>query len=274
MDEKRFLNILSEYLGLELSSQIDYSKFYMYSLITHSTAIEGSTLTVLENTELFDNNLTPKGKSLNELNMNIDLKEAYTRAFELEEQHTPVSIGVLKHLLSLVMKRTGALISSLQGSFDTSRGDLRLVNVTAGPGGKSYMSWTKVPTRLNELCKAINQKREELFSQPKVIDEYKLSFDAHERLVTIHPWVDGNGRMSRLLMNYIQYEFHLPLTKVNKEDRVDYIKALNESRNSHDPTPFRNFMFKEHEDNLLKEIQNYKESINDDFDYKPHKGII
>lgn len=273
MDTSKFIYILSEYTSLDLDSQIDYSKFYMYSLITHSTAIEGSTITELENTELFDHDLSPKGKSMREINMNLDLKAAYQRAFELAKQHTPLSTGVLKHLSSFVMKNTGNVISNLQGSYDVSKGDLRLSQVTAGPGGKFYMDFRKVPEQLKLLCHSLNERKNKLLEQNNVIEEYKLSFDAHERLVTIHPWADGNGRMSRLLMNYLQYEFRIPLAKVLKEDRVEYIKALNESRETHNPEIFRNFMFNEHGINLQNEIIRYRQSINDDItnDYHFHR---
>ena len=39
-------------------------------------------------------------------------------------------------------------------------------------------------------------------------EQYELSFNAHLNLVTIHPWVDGDGRTARLLMNYIQFCYH------------------------------------------------------------------
>ena len=50
----RFLEVLNEYHSLGIAEQIDYQKFYLYSLITHSTAIEGSTVTEIENQLLFD----------------------------------------------------------------------------------------------------------------------------------------------------------------------------------------------------------------------------
>ena len=49
--------LLERYRDLEIDRQVDYEKFYLYSIITHSTAIEGSTLTELENQLLFDEGL-------------------------------------------------------------------------------------------------------------------------------------------------------------------------------------------------------------------------
>jgi Fic family protein len=83
-------------------------------------------------------------------------------------------------------------------------------------------------------------------------------------LVAIHPWVDGNGRMSRLLMNYLQVEFGLIPTKILKEDKTAYIQALIDSREEESLRPFQIFMLKEHIQNLKKEIAQFKDSMADD----------
>lgn len=264
MDRQVFLGILEEYKRLGFQEQIDYDKFYLYSIVTHSTAIEGSTMTEVENQLLFDEGITAKGKSIIEQNMNLDLKAAYERSMELAKAHTPFSVGVLKHLSSIVMRRTGGVVNGMGGSFDSSRGDLRLVNVTAGAGGRAYMNYLKVPQRLDEFCKEMNERREQLLKQPDVYEQYKLSFDAHLKLVTIHPWVDGNGRMSRLVMNHLQDEFGLVPSKVLKEDKAEYINALVRSREEESGVPFQDFMFEEHAKNLRQEIENYKLSMEDE----------
>lgn len=264
MDRQVFLGILEEYKRLGFQEQIDYDKFYLYSIVTHSTAIEGSTMTEVENQLLFDEGITAKGKSIIEQNMNLDLKAAYERSMELAKAHTPFSVGVLKHLSSIVMRRTGGVVNGMGGSFDSSRGDLRLVNVTAGAGGRAYMNYLKVPQRLDEFCKEMNERREQLLKQPDVYEQYKLSFDAHLKLVTIHPWVDGNGRMSRLVMNHLQNEFGLVPSKVLKEDKAEYINALVRSREEESSVPFQDFMFEEHAKNLRQEIENYKLSMEDE----------
>lgn len=49
MDKNMFFNTIQEYKELGMSNLIDYDKFYLYSIVTHSTAIEGSTMTEVEN---------------------------------------------------------------------------------------------------------------------------------------------------------------------------------------------------------------------------------
>ncbi len=264
MNKQDFLDILNEHKRLNFQEQIDYEKFYLYSIVTHSTAIEGSTMTEVENQLLFDEGITAKGKNITEQNMNLDLKDAYEQSIETAKGHTPLSIDMLKRLSSIVMRRTGTVYNTLGGTFNSSEGDLRLVNVTAGYGGKSYMNYLKVPQKLKEFCEEMNERREQLLKNPDIYEQYRLSFDAHLKLVTIHPWVDGNGRMSRLLMNHLQNEFGLILNKVLKEDKAEYINVLVKSREEDSSVPFQDFMFREHAKNLQQEIENYKLSMEDE----------
>ena len=87
-----------------------------------------------------------------------------------------------------------------------------------------------------------------------------MSFDAHFQLVIINPWVDGNGRMARLVMNHLQYEFGLIPSKIVKEDKAEYIQSLIDAREQESLTPYRNFMVEEHIRNLTREIEAYNKS--------------
>ncbi len=252
--------LLNRYRELGIDSQIDYDKFYLYSLITHSTAIEGSTITELENQIMFDHGVSLKGKSLEEQSMNLDLKVAYEKAIELAMQHKPITIEMLISLSALVMKNTGKEYKTVLGDFSSARGELRLLNVTAGVGGRSYMNYSKVPAKLDEFCKRLNIERAKA-TELSVDERYLITFDAHYNLVTIHPWADGNGRMARLVMNMLQFEFGLIPTKILKEDKEDYIKALVATRQDDDLDIFREFMSSMMERNLKNEISSYMESI-------------
>ena len=255
--------LVTRYRELGIDNQIDYDKFYLYSLITHSTAIEGSTITELENQIMFDHGISIKGKSIEEQSMNLDLKVAYEKAIELAKQHKPLSTEMLISLSALVMKNTGKEYKTALGDFSSARGDLRLLNVAAGVGGRSYMNYSKVPMKLAEFCEQLNASRAKA-SEMSMDELYRLTFDAHYQLVTIHPWADGNGRMARLVMNMLQFEFGLIPTKILSEDREEYIKALVATREDDDLEIFRAFMSSMMERNLLSEIANYLESIGEE----------
>jgi len=248
---------------LVIGKQINYDKFYLYLLITHSTAIEGSTVTEIENQLLFDEGISAKGRSITEQLMNLDLKAAYEQCIALTKSHTDISIDVLKKLSALVLKNTGNIYKTALGDFSSANGDIRLLNVTAGVGGRSYMNYAKVPMKLAEFCKSLNSKRN-LLSQSDILDCYKLSFDAHYQLVTIHPWADGNGRMPRLLMNQLQIEFGVIPTNINKDRKAEHIEALIATHESDDLELFRNFMLDEHIRNMEQMIHNYQTSIDKD----------
>ena len=252
--------VLDEYKSLGIDEQIDYDKFYLYSLITHSTAIEGSTITEIENQLLFDEGISAKGHTIQEQQMNLDLKHAYETSIEQAKNKTDFSVDMLKNLSAIVMKNTGSVYNTLQGTFDSSKGDLRLVNVTAGAGGRSYMNYAKVPLRLQEYCNQINTRRKAINDSTDIVEKYFFTFDAHYELVTIHPWADGNGRMSRLIMNHLQFELGLIPAKVDKSNKADYIQSLIDSREQETTEPFRNFMIQEHIRNLQVEIANYKKT--------------
>lgn len=252
--------LVGRYRALGIDQQLDYDKFYLYSIITHSTAIEGSTITELENQIMFDNGIALKGKNLIEQNMNLDLKAAYERALIFARQHSEVTVGRLKELSALAMKNTGTVYHTILGDFSSANGDLRLLNVTAGVGGKSYMSFNKVPSRLTQFCDNLNALRGEA-NNMSMQELYDMSFDAHFNLVTIHPWADGNGRMARLMMNWLQFEYGLIPSRIFADDKEEYIKALVETRESENLGIFRNFMTDTMIRHLSNDIAAFEESI-------------
>lgn len=262
MSNQNLVETLNEYLSLGINQQLDYDKFYLYSIITHSTAIEGSTVTEIENQLLFDEGISAN-KPMAEQLMNLDLKAAYEQSFVYAKTHTDFSIELLCTLASLVMKNTGSTYKTIGGDFSSAKGDLRLLNVSAGRGGKSYLAWQKVPDRLQNFCNWINRERKNI-DKKDIKKIYELSFEAHYRVVSIHPWADGNGRMSRLIMNMIQYEAGVIPSIVKKENRAEYIQSLALSQENEDSSTFVEFMLNHHIENLQKQIAEYKASMDAD----------
>lgn len=261
MSNKNLVETVNKYLSLGVNQQLDYDKFYLYSIITHSTAIEGSTVTEIENQLLFDEGISAN-KPMSEQLMNLDLKAAYEQGFIYAKSHADFSIELLCSLAALVMKNTGSTYKNITGEFSSAKGDLRLLNVSAGRGGKSYLAWQKIPDKLQSFCDWINKERKN--ADNKDIQKlYELSFEAHYGIVSIHPWIDGNGRMSRLIMNMIQNEFSLIPSIVKKEKRAEYIHSLAQSQENDDSKAFIDFMINHHLENLEQQIDEYKTSMED-----------
>ena len=249
---------LKAYLASGVEDQVDYQKFYLYSIVTHSTAIEGSTVTEIENQLLFDEGIAAKGRSLTEQMMNVDLKNAYLYAFKVASENPIYTPQLLQQLSALVMRRTGSEYSTIAGQFDSSKGEFRLCNVSAGIGGRSYLAYNKVSRAVDDFCGWLNK---EIANADKtdIAACYRLSFEAHFRLVTIHPWVDGNERTTRLVMNMIQRQLGLVPSIVRKEDKGEYIQSLVDSRENDDSTIAQDMLLRLHIANLNRRVLQYQE---------------
>ena len=257
--DKQIEEALRAYRASGVEDQMDYQKFYLYSIVTHSTAIEGSTVTEIENQLLFDEGIAAKGRSLTEQMMNVDLKDAYLSAFKIATENPTYTPPLLQQLSALVMRRTGCEYSTIAGHFDSSKGDFRLCNVSTGIGGRSYLAYNKVPHAVDDLCKWLNEEIAKV-DKANIAACYRLSFEAHFRLVTIHPWVDGNGRTTRLVMNMIQRQLGLVPSIVRKEDKGEYIQSLVDSRENDDSTIAQDVMLRQHIANLNHRVLQYQEN--------------
>ncbi len=270
---KELLDVLHEYNSLGIKDQLDYAKFYLYSIITHSTAIEGSTVTEVEAQLLFDQGITSGKRTMVEQMMNLDLKTAYDYGIEWIKKHPLISVDSLINLSAKVMAHTGSQYHTISGDFSAAKGELRKVNVSAGLGGASYMPFQKVPAKLEDFCKELNQRRKNINPEDE-LSVYNLSFWAHYELVTIHPWADGNGRMSRLLMNLLQWEFDVIPSKVLKEDKAEYIQALVDAREKDDGGIFTDCMLNLHKKHLMADIEQFKSSMGDDLEKMVDKDAL
>ncbi|QSW88207.1 Fic family protein [Flavobacterium endoglycinae] len=257
-------SLILKYKCLGITDVLHYEKFNLISISHHSTKIEGSTLTELETQILLDNGLTPKGKPINDTLMVTDHFKALHFIIDKAKNQVSITTDLVKEINSYVMKSTGGIYNTILREVDASKGMFRKGNVTAGVS--YFPNYDKVERLTNELTKFINAK----MSDNLTIDEkLYLSFDAHFNLVSIHPFYDGNGRTSRLLMNYIQAFYDLPLAIVNSEDKQEYIQALIDTRKEDNIQIFRDFMRNQYERYLLNEIKKFE----DGFSSNSNKGF-
>jgi Fic family protein len=245
-----------EYNSLNLNNSVlDYEKYKLYSIVTSSTRLEGSTLTEVDTQLLLDDGLTARGKPLEHHLMvkdNFNAMQFVMLSGDNKESLSPV---FLKKLNSLNMAFTGQLVNSALGVVDGKTSDFRLVNAFSEALGY-YLEPLKIPKAVDNYCTTCNER---LASSRLDVDRLKVSFDAHAMLVLVHPWQDGNKRTSRLVMNFIQRRENLPLTKVHKEDGMAYIAALKTAKESGDYEAFREFMAGQHVKTLKNEINRYRQ---------------
>jgi Fic family protein len=250
--------LIAEYRSLNLENAIDFKKFNLYSLVHHSATLEGCTLTEAETQVLLDKGLTANGKPLEHSLMVKDCYHAFLYVIAESKKKTKLSPEFLKEINSMVMKSTGGIYQHALGNFDSSKGDYRLAPAFA-QGGNYYLSAEKIPAYTTKFCNEINNRLDKM---KNIEEQYKLSFDVHFNLVSIHPWGDGNGRTCRLAMNYVQLYFNLPLTKVYFADRLPYIEALQATRDKENITIFHDFMCSQQIKFFEEKIKEYKRSQN------------
>ncbi|MGK7395707.1 MAG: Fic family protein [Candidatus Cyclobacteriaceae bacterium M3_2C_046] len=254
--DQQFQQLYQEYTQLDIESAIDFQKFNLYSLVHHSTTIEGNTLTDGETQLLLDKGLTAQGKPLEHSLMVKDAYQALLFAKNMADQKIEINEEFLKNLNAKVCKSTGEVLHTALGTVDSSQGEYRK-SASHAQGGGYYLSPTKIPAAMQAFCVEANQR---LTQANDLKAQYELSFDLHFNLVTIHPWIDGNGRTARLLMNFIQFYFSLPLSKVYLQDRMAYIHALEETRKLNDINIFRKFMYEQQIKYFREKIDEFKSS--------------
>ncbi|WP_133781360.1 Fic family protein [Pedobacter nutrimenti] len=248
-----------KYLGID--DVIDHEKFNLISIVHHSTKIEGSTLTEVETQVLLNEGLTPKGKPVQDTFMVTDHYAALQFVLKQAKAKRPVSTDLIQEINSLVIRNTGSVYNTMLGIVDARTGAFRKGNVTAG--STYFPNYDKVEKLTNNMVAKINEM---MIPDISMDDQINLSFDAHFNLVSIHPFYDGNGRTSRLIMNYIQACYGLPLAIVHNESKAEYIQALIDTREKEDLNIFRAFMTDEYKKSLTQEIEKFQEMT------KPKKG--
>jgi len=243
-------DLLDQYNKLELNHVQDHERFSHYAIVHHSSHIEGSTLTMTDTELLLSEGITPKGKPLQHSLMERDHFAALLHTLAIAKQERPLTVADIREINALVNKSTGGIIHTALGSVDVSKGEFRKSNVVAGD--TYFVNYDKVERLTAKLVEEINKR---LRTAQTLQEKLDLAFSAHFDFVSIHPFIDGNGRTTRLLMNYIQARFGLPLAIVFSEDRKDYIDALKLTRKKEDLAIFIAFMENQYAKLLKAEIE-------------------
>lgn len=188
----------------------------------NSNAIEGNTLTLNETRLVLERGLTVKGKSLREHFEAINHKDAINYLEGIVNMKEPVSEEVIKRLHAIILK----------GINENDAGVYRNVRVRILGAVFTPPDPLKISRLMSELVGWINSEK---------LHPVELAALAHYRLVHIHPFADGNGRASRLLMNLILMKNGFPPAIVLNSERKKYYDRLKKA-DLGDEKPFVNFI--------------------------------
>ena len=209
--EKALLNQIKEYFRIGLT----------YS----SNAIEGNTLTETETKVVLEDGLTIAGKPLRDHYEASGHSEAFDFIYELAKKKIITEKNIL-NIHKLFYYRIDK----------KNAGKYRQVPVIIT--GTDYVppTPTKIPTLMKKFTAKISSLKDELHP---VVAAAKI----HAGIVDIHPFVDGNGRTARLLMNLTLFQLGYSVTIIPPILRADYIRLVKQAQTGKkDDTEFVNFI--------------------------------
>lgn len=214
--------------------------WYRVELTYTSNALEGNTLTRQETALVIEKDISIEGKKLNELLEAKNHAEAVdaVKAFACGKQ----AQGIITLAWILEIHRR-----ILQKIDDVNAGRLRSVPVRVAGSQSVFPNPVKVPELMHGLS--------DWLSQQGVITERAI--EAHYRLVSIHPFTDGNGRVARLLMNCILMQHGYPPLIISKESRRAYVNALEKGQTAGGTGDYTRFMHEQ----LLASMEEYLKMI-------------
>ncbi|MGQ0376557.1 MAG: Fic family protein [Nitrososphaerota archaeon] len=186
------------------------SESFAISFTYNTQRIEGSTLTFRETADLLVFNITPKRKAIQDMIETKMHKEVFD---EMLKRKKKLSLRTILYWHFKMFEQTKPQFA----------GKIRTYPVGVMGSKAEFPSWRVVPRLLKECFARYNRQRQE-------INPVELAARAHLEFTTIHPFGDGNGRIARLIMNYILGEFGYPLLDIKFTDRLPYFRSQEKSQ--------------------------------------------
>lgn len=186
----------------------------------HSNAIEGNTLTLKE-TKVALEGITVGGKTLREHFEAINHREAILFLEEQLQAKAPIDEWLIKSLHQLVLKNID----------NDNAGKYRAVNVLISGAEHTPPDAVQVLEQMRQFIEWANNDAPQLHP-------IEAAARIHGELVKIHPFTDGNGRTSRLLMNLVLMQAGFPATIITVEQRLEYYNVLDQAHTTGDYQAF------------------------------------
>jgi len=214
---------------------------YLDEVFTYdSTTIEGNTLTLQETALVLNKGITIGGKSLREHFEIVNHKEAIDYIKEIVKKEEVFNKRVLLDIHHLILKNIDS----------QNVGKFRNIDVMISGSAHKPPTFLQVENLINDYFEFYEQEKEDL--NPVI-----LAAELHERLVTIHPFIDGNGRTARLVMNLILLKEGFPIVNISSQNalRDAYYKSLEIAQTEGNKEVFHKFIAKNVKDSLIKYLE-------------------
>ncbi len=222
--------------GIQLQKLEEY---FTISYTYESNKIEGNTLSLQETELVVNQGITISGKSMREHLEAINHAEASEYIIDLVKRNVTLDERVLRELHSLI----------LRGIDKENAGVYRQVPVAIS--GSQH-----VPPQPYLLAKLMEDYFKFYRESVRKMHPVILAAEMHERLVSIHPFIDGNGRTARLIMNLIllQYGYPIAILKGDIKRRLAYYKALEAVQVGNDVSHFYELVIDEVHSSLQRHL--------------------
>lgn len=221
-------------------------EWYKVELTYTSNAIEGNTLTRQETALVIEKGLTVGGKSL------VEHLEATNHAAALDfiqqlvtKKSTEITEKDILDIHHIILKNID----------NNNAGRYRNVAVRIAGSEVIMPNPAKISALMQEFMQWLKNNSQE--------HPAKMAADAHFRLVTIHPFIDGNGRTARLLMNLILMQNEYIPAIIRAEDRLKYIRAVEKGQLTNQLDDYYEIIYKAVDRSLDIYLDAVKNSSND-----------
>lgn len=173
----------------------------------NSTAIEGNTLSLIETKVLLEDGISIGGKALREIYEAVNHRKAFRYVKECIGKGLPLDEAKVKDIHALLMEniQVGGVYRNAQ------------VYISGGQ---------HMPPPPQLMYQQVKEFYADLSWKGRELNPVELAAWIHAEFVKIHPFTDGNGRTSRLIMNYQLMTDGFPPVSIAKEDRLEYFKTL------------------------------------------------
>lgn len=184
-----------------------YEQAFEIEYTHNSTVIEGNSLTLMETKVLLEDGISIGGKPLRELYEAVNHRNAYRYVKQCVEQRMPLDEKIVKDIYAMLIDHifTGGIYR----------------NVDVYISGAQH-----TPPSPMEMYRQVKEFYADLSWKGKEPNPIELVAWTHAEFVRIHPFPDGNGRTSRLIMNYQFLTNGFPAVSIAKENRLEYFNTL------------------------------------------------